>query len=111
MQGTLVRFLVQEDSTRHRATEHVGHSHRACALEPMSHNYQACVPMSLAPVHPHREHTRTATRESPPKAVKTQHARNKQRKLYFKGDKDNHKSEVSQKEKHQYSILTHIYGI
>ena len=39
MQGTQVRALVREDPTCHRATKPLRHNYRACALEPVSHNY------------------------------------------------------------------------
>ena len=39
MQGTWVRALKWEDPTCRRATKPMNHNYRACALEPMSHNY------------------------------------------------------------------------
>ena len=39
MQGTRVRYLVQEDPTCHGAAKPVRHSYRACSLEPASYNY------------------------------------------------------------------------
>ena len=39
MQGTRVRALVREDPTCRGATKPVSHNYRACALEPVSHNY------------------------------------------------------------------------
>ena len=37
--GTWVRALVWEDPMWHGATKPVCHNYRACALEPVSHNY------------------------------------------------------------------------
>ncbi|KAJ8794101.1 hypothetical protein J1605_019093 [Eschrichtius robustus] len=39
MQGTRVRALVREDPTGCGAAKPVHHNCRACALEPVSHNY------------------------------------------------------------------------
>ena len=39
VQGTQVQALVQEDPTCHGATKPMHHNYRACALEPVSHNY------------------------------------------------------------------------
>ncbi|KAJ8783826.1 hypothetical protein J1605_008869 [Eschrichtius robustus] len=39
MQGTRVRALVREDPTCRGATKPMRHNRRACALEPVSHNY------------------------------------------------------------------------
>ena len=39
MQGTQVQALVQEDPTCRGATKPVRHNYRACALEPVCHNY------------------------------------------------------------------------
>ena len=39
MQGTRVRALVREDPTCRGATKPVHHNYRACALEPVCHNY------------------------------------------------------------------------
>ncbi|KAJ8793824.1 hypothetical protein J1605_019245 [Eschrichtius robustus] len=39
VQGTRVRALVREDRTCRRAAKPVRHNYRACALEPVSHNY------------------------------------------------------------------------
>ena len=49
MQGTRVRFLVQEDPTWHRATKPMHHNYWACALEPTSYNYWARVLQLLKP--------------------------------------------------------------
>ena len=38
-EGARVQALVQEDPTCRRATKPVRHNYRACALEPVSHNY------------------------------------------------------------------------
>ena len=68
MQGTQVRFLVQEDSTCHRATKPMSHS--ATALE------LTCQRYCLEPVlHNKRSHTmrspRPTPREQPPLASAT----------------------------------------
>ena len=49
MQGTPCWFLVQEDSTCHRATKAVSHKHWA-----HSRNYRACVPQLLTPACPEK---------------------------------------------------------
>ena len=51
MRGTWVWALVREDPTCCGATKPVCHNYRACALEPVSHNYWARVPQLLKPVH------------------------------------------------------------
>ena len=49
MQGTRVLSLVREDPTCCGATKPVYHNYRACALEPVNHNYWS--PSTLEPVH------------------------------------------------------------
>ena len=44
MQGTQIPSLVWEDSTNLGLTKPMHHNFWACALEPKSHNHQACVP-------------------------------------------------------------------
>ena len=62
MQGTRVRALVREDPTSRGATKPVRHNYWACALEPASHKYLACVPPLLKPrrlepmLHNNRSH-------------------------------------------------------
>ena len=48
MQGTWVRYPVQEDPARHRGTKPVRHNYWACALDPSSHNYWAHMPRAPA---------------------------------------------------------------
>ena len=57
MQGTQVQALVQEDPTCCGATKPVHRHYWACALEPVSHNYWARMPVHLEPVlHNKRSH-------------------------------------------------------
>ena len=49
MQGTRVQALVWEDPTCRGATKPVHHNYWPCALEPMSHNYEARMPQLLKP--------------------------------------------------------------
>ena len=51
IQETQVWSLIQEDPTSCGATGSVLHHHRACALEPGSHNYWVHGPQPLKPTH------------------------------------------------------------
>ena len=86
VQGTWVRSLVWEDSTRLGATKH--HKYGACTLEPENCNYLqlACMPQLQKPKHLEPElHSKekpllTATREIPHTGMKTQYNRKKKGK-------------------------------
>ena len=58
-----VQSLIQEDTTRLRATKPMSHNHWACAVEPRSHKYRAHVPQLLKPVQLRAR----AALEKPPK--------------------------------------------
>ena len=103
MQGTWVWSLVQEDSTCHGATKHMCHNYWACAVEPTSFHYQACVPERLnmtaaepascnywsllpkacTPQEAAVRSPHTSTGESPHKATKTQWSGKKKEMKYL----------------------------
>ena len=67
MQGTLVRSLICEDSTGHKATKSKHHNYWICILVPMDHNYRACAP-TACPLHqqkPWQKEVHTTTKNSP----------------------------------------------
>ena len=64
--GDMGSTLVWKDPTCRGATKPVCHNYRACALEPVSHNYGARVPQLLKP-----------TRLSPGSATKRSHCNQK----------------------------------
>ena len=85
IQRTYVPSLVQENPTCNRAAKSMHQNYWACALEHLSHNYQACEPRLQKPVlcnkrshsngkPAHRNEEQpplTATRPSPCTAMKT----------------------------------------
>ena len=101
-QGTRVRPQVWEDPTCCRATKPMRHNYWACALEPASHDYGACVPQLLKPacLEPvlrnkekplqweagapqRRVAPAPATRESPRTATKTPRSQKINKQIYF----------------------------